>query len=276
MTSSSLVIHNPFAGQTGPLAARAGHDINYLAVSGVLSFLGEKESKPKPPINLIADFAGGGLLCAFGICVALLERSRSGKGQVIDHSMTEGAAYVASWLMRSRDLPIWGQKRGGNMLDGGAFFYDTYETKDRKFMSVGAIEPQFFERFVNGLGLNDLDQFDDNEAAKVKVAEKFKTKTQQEWTAIFEDIDACVFPVVEWDEARLHRQNLSRNSFVKETDNVVPIPAPILSRTPAKSTVLKESSDAETIESLLKEIGVGKDEIEELRNDGALLFESKL
>lgn len=262
-------------GQSGPLAARAGHDINYLAVSGVLSLLGEKEAKPKPPVNLLADFAGGGLLCAFGICVALLERSRSGKGQVIDHSMTEGAAYVASWLMRSRELPIWGNKRGGNMLDGGAFFYDTYETKDKKFMSVGAIEPQFYQKFINGMGL-DIDQFDDNDAAKVKVSEMFKTKTQMEWTEIFEDIDACVFPVVEWDEAKLHRQNRSRESFVNGTKNVVPIPAPILSRTPAKSSVLKEESSEESVEKLLEEIGLRKDEIKELCNEGALLLESKL
>lgn len=264
-----------FIGQTGPLSARAGHDINYLAVSGVLSFLGQKESKPTPPVNLLADFAGGGLLCAFGICAALLERSRSGKGQVIDHSMTEGAAYVASWLMRSRELPIWGSVRGDNMLDGGSFFYGTYETKDKKFMSVGAIEPQFFNEFINGLGL-DISQFGENETAKVRVAEKFKTKTQQEWTEIFEDIDACVFPVVEWEDAKFHRQNRSRESFVQDTKSCIPTPAPILSRTPAKSSVLKEQAVEESVESLLKEIGVQKDEIEELCNDGVLLLESKL
>lgn len=259
-----------FVGQTGPLSARAGHDINYLAVSGVLSFLGEKDSKPTPPVNLLADFAGGGLLCAFGICVALLERSRSGKGQVIDHSMTEGAAYVASWLMRSRELPIWGSVRGDNMLDGGSFFYGTYETKDKKYMSVGAIEPQFFKEFANGLEL-DIDQFGENDTAKIKVAEKFKTKTQKEWTEIFEDIDACVFPVVEWEEAKQHRQHQYRESFVKDTNNVVPTPAPSLSRTPAKSSVLKAQAPEESIENLLKEIGVQEDEIKELYNEGALL-----
>lgn len=262
-------------GQTGPLSERAGHDINYLAVSGVLSFLGEKESKPKPPVNLLADFAGGGLLCAFGICVALLERSRSGKGQVIDHSMTEGAAYVASWLMRSHELPIWGNVRGDNILDGGSFFYDTYETKDKKFMSVGAIEPQFFKEFINALEL-DIDQFGENDAAKVKVAEKFRTKTQREWTKIFEDIDACVFPVVDWKEAKFHRQNQSRESFVKDTKNVIPKPAPVLSRTPAKSSVLKEKAKEESLEDLLKEIGLKEDEIKNLCAEGALLLDSKL
>ncbi|XP_037032407.1 alpha-methylacyl-CoA racemase [Bradysia coprophila] len=263
-------------GQTGPLSERAGHDINYLAVSGVLSLLGEKESKPKPPVNLLADFAGGGLLCAFGICVALLERSRSGKGQVVDHSMTEGAAYVASWLMRSRELPIWGNVRGDNMLDGGAFFYDTYETKDHKYMSVGAIEPQFFKQFVDGLGLEDISQFGDNDAAKAKVTEIFRTKTQKEWTDIFEDIDACVFPVVEWKDAKFHRQNSSRKSFVDSVGSVIPTPAPVLSRTPGKSGVLKEETNKETIESLLEEIGVSRDEIKELCSEGALNLESKL
>ncbi|KAJ6647502.1 Alpha-methylacyl-CoA racemase [Pseudolycoriella hygida] len=262
-------------GQTGPLSARAGHDINYVAVSGVLSFLGEKDSKPKPPVNLLADFAGGGLLCAFGICVALLERSRSGKGQVIDHSMTEGSAYVASWLMRSQQLPIWGKARGDNILDGGSFFYDTYETKDNKFMSVGALEPQFFKEFIKGLEL-EIGQFDENETAKILVGEKFKTKTQKEWIDIFEDTDACVFPVVEWEEAKFHRQNRSRQSFVENTTNVIPTPAPILSRTPAKSSVLKEEAVGECVESLLKEIGVDKDEIKELCNEGVLLLESKL
>lgn len=262
-------------GQNGPLSARAGHDINYLAVSGALSFLGRKESKPTPPINLIADFAGGGLLCAFGICLALLERHRSGKGQVVDSSMTEGAAYVASWLMRSRQLPIWRGIRGDNVLDGGAFFYDTYETRDGKYMSVGAIEPKFFEEFVNGLGV-DIDQFGDNDAAKRKVTEVFKTKTQSDWIKIFEDTDACVFPVVDWQDARNHRQNKFRESFVPQINDVVPNPAPVLSRTPGMSSVLREHAADKSIENLLKEIGVHKDEIKELCDEGALILESKL
>lgn len=190
--------------------------------------------------------------------------------------MTEGAAYVASWVMRSQDLPIWGSVRGDNLLDGGSFFYDTYETKDKKFMSVGAIEPQFFKEFVNGLGL-DINQFGENDTAKLKVTEKFKTKTQREWTEIFEDIDACVFPVVEWEHAKFHRQNESRESFVKDTKNVIPIPAPILSRTPAKSSASEEQSTvALNVESILNEIGVKEDEIRELCSEGVLLFESKL
>jgi len=142
-------------------------------------------------------------------------------------------------------------------------------------MSVGALEPQFFKELMNGLGLT-LQQYDENETAKTMMAEKFKTKTQQEWIDIFEDTDACVFPVVDWKEAKFHRQNRSRESFVENTKNVIPAPAPILSRTPAKSSVLKEEAVGESVESLLKEIGIGKDEIKELCNEGALLLESKL
>jgi alpha-methylacyl-CoA racemase len=134
----------------GIYANRAGHDINYISTSGVLSMFGRKNEKPYAPVNFAADFAGGGLLCAFGICTALLERHRSGKGQIVDSAMVEGSAYVASWMFRSRELPIWSQPRGGNALDGGAFYYDTYETKDGKFMAVGALEPQFYEQLLKG------------------------------------------------------------------------------------------------------------------------------
>lgn len=189
--------------------------------------------------------------------------------------MTEGASYVASWLMRSRQLPIWSSVRGDNVLDGGAFFYDTYETKDGKYMSVGAIEPQFFKEFIDGLGL-EIEQFGDNDAAKQQVAKIFKTKTQKDWTDIFEDTDACVFPVVEWQNAKFHRQNQSRGSFVQDANDVIPTPAPLLSRTPAKSSVLKEQCDQASIENLLKEIGVQKDEIKKLCDEGALILDSKL
>lgn len=189
--------------------------------------------------------------------------------------MTEGASYVASWLMRSRQLPIWSSVRGDNVLDGGAFFYDTYETKDGKYMSVGAIEPQFFKEFIDGLGL-EIEQFGDNDAAKQQVAKIFKTKTQKDWTDIFEDTDACVFPVVEWQNAKFHRQNQSRGSFVQDANDVIPNPAPLLSRTPAKSSVLKEQCDQASIENLLKEIGVQKDEIKKLCDEGALILDSKL
>lgn len=138
-------------GQSGPLSTVAGHDINFVAYSGILSLLGREHENPKPPINIIADFGGGGLMCALGIMLALYERTQSGLGQVVDNSMVNGASYLSSWLYRSQRLPlIWGQPRGNNMLDSGAHFYEVYKTKDGKFMTVGAIEPQFYQDLIDG------------------------------------------------------------------------------------------------------------------------------
>lgn len=271
-------------GQTGPLAQRAGHDINYVAMSGILSFCGKANEAPFPPVNLLADFAGGGLLCAFGICAALVERHRSGKGQIIDNSMSEGAAYVGSWLMRSQSLPIWQDSRGKNMLDGGAFFYGIYETSDGKYMSVGALEAQFFDEFVRILDLRDVcEQFDnDAEHWRRKIGDIFKTKTQQEWADLFQDSDACVFPVLNWTEADQHPHNIARKCFVpkNECDNVVvPQPAPKLSRTPAVSGATKRTNGPttdyfqQTVE-ILKEIGLNADDVIKLGADGAINLSS--
>lgn len=203
----------------------------------------------------------------------------SGKGQVVDCSMTEGAAYVGSWLTRSQSLPIWNSVRGNNILDGGAFYYGTYETKDAKYMSVGALEPQFYQEFINVLGLGDVDQFDENsEEIRKRVEQIFKTKTQKEWSELFEGIDACVFPVLDWTNANEHSHNRERKTFVSQefTDGeVVPAPAPILSRTPAMSSVQKSNIDAdytEQVEEILNEIGLNAKDIKKLHNDGALIL----
>ncbi|XP_016118773.1 alpha-methylacyl-CoA racemase-like, partial [Sinocyclocheilus grahami] len=148
-----LLKENPrliYARQSGSYTKAAGHDINYLAMSGLLSMLGRSSEKPYPPLNLVADFAGGGLVCAFGIVLALLERSRSAQGQIIDASMVEGAAYVGSFMWKSRSLGLWNRPRGENMLDSGAPFYDTYRTSDGKYMAVGTIEPQFYQQLIQG------------------------------------------------------------------------------------------------------------------------------
>lgn len=223
-------------GQNGVFAARAGHDINYIALSGFLSMLGRSNEKPTGPINFAADFAGGGLLCAFGICLAALERHHSGKGQIVDCAMVEGSAYIANWFLRSQKLPIWGRPRGENIIDTGAHFYDTYETKDEKFMSVGAIEPQFYNLLLEGLGLKeeDVPQFDDFEEAKEKFTEIFKTKTQEEWCKIFDDKDACVLPVLDWKQAARHPHNVARNVFTEQDGESTVNPAPKLSRTPGQ------------------------------------------
>jgi len=262
----------------GKYADRAGHDINYLAVSGLLSMFGRKGEKPIPPVNLGADFAGGGLMCAFGICVALLERHRSGKGQIVDCAMVEGAAYVGSWLYRSRNLPVWGGKRGENILDTGNHSYDTYETKDGKFMSVGALEPQFYNVFIKGLGLDpdEIDQIGDVEKNRKLLTEVFKRKTQKEWCQVFDGIDACVFPVLEWDEAPQHEHNRVRNVFLDESKAngvVVPNPAPKLSRTPGQSSAqFAERHPMEMAQEILNEIGVKQDEIKKLYEENILLL----
>lgn len=264
-------------GQTGPLAKRAGHDINYVALSGILSMLGRYGEPPHAPINLIADFAGGGLLCALGICIALLERHRSGRGQTIDCSMSEGAAYVGSWLTQSQTLPIWGQPRGKNLLDGGTYFYNTYETEDGKYMSVGALEPQFFAKFTEILGLGDVNQFDeDTDELTKRVQNIFKTKTQDEWTKLFEHTDSCVYPVLDWKEAHLYQHNKERNAFVdqSQTDGmVVATPAPKLSRTPAISRILKHTSDYATeVQAIFKELNLSNKEICDLCDSGVVVL----
>lgn len=197
--------------------------------------------------------------------------------------MTEGAAYVGSWLTRSRDVPIWRGKRGENILDGGAFFYRTYETRDGKYMSVGAIEPQFYDEFIHALGV-DFDQFDlDNENCAEEIQQIFKTKTQSEWTELFENIDACVFPVLDWETADQHPHNSSRNMFVPKnlTDGtVVPAPAPLLSRTPAMSSVLKNDSKdyLRQVKAIFDDYDLKAYDIEELHKIGALILptQSKL
>lgn len=206
-------------GQTGPYAKMAGHDINYLATSGILSRLGRKDQPPVAPINLLADFAGGGMTCAMGIMAALFERSQSGQGQVIDANMVEGAAYVGSWIYLSQKMMIWGKGRGENVLDTGAHFYETYETKDGKFMAVGSIEPQFYAELLSKLESDSdhLPQLLGPESAelKEKLTAIFKTKTRDEWSDIFDGSDACVTPVLELDEAPEHPHNKAREAFVR-------------------------------------------------------------
>lgn len=265
----------------GLYANRAGHDINYIAVSGLLSMFGRKGEKPVAPVNLAADFAGGGLMCAFGICVALLERHRSGMGQVVDCAMVEGAAYVGSWLFRSRELPVWGEKRGENFLDGGNHSYDTYETKDGKFMSVGALEPQFYDALLKGLQLDpeDVQQLCDIEKNRELFTKVFKEKTQREWCKIFDTVDACVFPVLDWDEAPNHEHNKARNVFLdssKSNGFVVPNPAPKLSRTPGVSSAQSDEKDSVAMAlEVLAEIGLSRDEIKELYENEILLLGEK-
>ncbi|XP_064620521.1 alpha-methylacyl-CoA racemase-like [Lineus longissimus] len=261
-------------GQVGPFADKAGHDINYIATSGVLSTLGREEENPYAPINLVADFAGGGLACAMGILTALYERSHSGKGQVIDASMTAGAAYVGSWLWRSRNLDfVWtSEKRGTNLLDGGQHFYDTYKTSDGKYMSVGALEPKFYADVLQGLGLtmDEVSQLDDPKASKQKFSKIFLTKTQDEWCKIFNGLDACVMPVLDRDQAPNHPQNKAMGTFgVDENGETEVLPAPKLSRTPGTVAGPEPKVGEHTRETLI-EIGYSQEDIDKLIEMGAV------
>ncbi|XP_007432517.1 alpha-methylacyl-CoA racemase [Python bivittatus] len=259
-------------GQSGKYASLAGHDINYLAISGVLSKLGRKNENPYAPANILADFAGGGVLCAMGIIVALYERTKSGKGQIIDASMVEGVAYLSSFLWKSQNLSFWSRARGENLLDSGAPFYETYETSDGKFMAVGALEPHFYEKFIRGLGL-DLHKlpsqmsFSHWPEMKKMFAEVFRKKSQAEWCEVFDDTDACVTPVVAFDEAALHPHNKQRGSFIKnDQGEISPRPSPLLSRTPATPSLKRDPVVGEHTEEVLLENGFSREEISQLRS----------
>ncbi|XP_069137807.1 alpha-methylacyl-CoA racemase-like [Argopecten irradians] len=256
-------------GQQGPWSAKAGHDINYISLAGILGQLGRKGERPYPPINLLADFAGGGLTCAFGIAMALFERSVSGKGQVIDSNMVEGSAYVGTWLFSSRAMPIWGKERGDNVLDGGSAFYDTYETKDGKYVSVGPLEPQFFNDLVKGLGMSEeVSQFDDPAEMRQKFKKVFLLKTRDEWDVVFDGLDACYSPVLDYNEAPLHPHNVHNKSFLKDAKGrYTPAPAPRLSRTPGVDQVYPTPRIGENTSEVLQEVGFSQAEISSFIRD---------
>lgn len=262
-------------GQHGFYSNAAGHDINYLALSGILSMLGGRSKQPTPPCNLLADFAAGGLMCALGIVLALFERQSSGKGQVIDCSMVEGSVYLASWITRGRHTALWNQPRGKNILDGGAYYYTTYETKDGQWMAVGALEPQFYNELLNGLGLtyDEVPQFKgDFDKYHSVFAEKFKQRTRDEWCKIFDGIDACVIPVLSLEEAEKHPHNVSRNTFTRSHEgDITARPSPLLSRTPGTSLASQPRPvpGQHTFE-VLTSFGYSVDELQELKSVGAI------
>lgn len=256
-------------GQDGPLAHAAGHDINYIALAGVLNAIGRKGEAPVPPLNLVGDFGGGGMLLAFGILCALLEREKSGRGQVIDAAMVDGAAILMTMFYGFRAMGIWEDERGTNLLDGGAPFYDVYECKDGKFISLGALEPQFYAKLFELLGISreDLpDQMDRSQWPKVKelVAEAVKTKTRHEWQDLLEGSDACFAPVLNMDEVAEHPHNVERKTFI-EIDGVrQPAPAPRFSRTITEISRPPAHPGQHTDEALIK-WGFSEEKIQSLR-----------
>ncbi|HMN21708.1 MAG TPA: CaiB/BaiF CoA-transferase family protein [Ottowia sp.] len=225
-------------GQTGPLAQAAGHDINYVAISGALHAIGRSGEAPVVPLNYLGDFGGGGMLLAFGILCAVHEARNSGKGQVVDAAMTDGAALLSAMMYGMKAEGAWSNQRGENLLDGGSHFYDTYACADGRFVAIGAIEPQFYRTLRERCGIDDPlfdDQMDPRlwPLLKLRLADVFKTRTRDEWCALLEGSDACFAPVLDWDEAPHHPHNVARRTFIDVDGVVQPAPAPRFGRTPA-------------------------------------------
>jgi len=225
-------------GQDGPLAARAGHDINYIGLTGVLHAIGRPDTPPPPPLNLIGDFGGGAMFLAFGVLAALLEARASGTGQVVDAAMTDGVALLAAARYVGRASGRQTNKRADNMLDGAAPFYDTYACSDGKFIALGAIEPQFYARLCDICALRDPlfeEQMNRDKwpAQKQALTAMFRTKTRDEWVELLGADDTCVTPVLDWDEAMHEAHNVARKTFVNVDGVTQPAPAPRFSRTPS-------------------------------------------
>lgn len=226
-------------GQDGPYASMAGHDINYIALSGTLAHLGRAGERPTPPINLVGDFGGGGMLLALGICAALVEAGRSGEGQVVDAAMTDGSALLMTMVHSFQAMGIWSDERGSNMLDTGAHFYDAYECADGGYVSIGSIEPQFYAELLRLTGLEGEElpsQHDKTQWAELKVRLEaiFKTRSRDEWCALMEGTDVCFAPVLTMDEAVAHPHNVARGTFTEVAGIPQPAPAPRFSRTPGE------------------------------------------
>ena len=262
-------------GQTGTLAQAAGHDINYISLTAALHSIGEKGRRPTPPLNLVGDFGGGGMLLAFGVVAALFERGRSGKGQVVDAAMTDGSALLMNGLFGMMNSEMWLPERGNNLLDGGAHFYGTYETKDGKYVSVGSIEPQFYALLLEKSGLGEqedlAEQMDRQEwpAMQQRLEAIFKTRTRSEWDEIMLGTDICYAPVLNFRDAIAHPHNASRNTFVEVDGIHQAAPAPRFSRTAPQTPAAAAAPGADSDE-ILSSFGFADAEIASLRDGGAI------
>ena len=261
-------------GQEGPLCRAAGHDINYISISGALHCIGRKGDKPVPPLNLVGDFGGGGMMLAFGMVCALFEARKSGKGQVVDAAMTDGSAALMAMIYGLKGAGLWTDQCGVNLLDTGAHFYDTYETADGKFISIGSIEPQFYALLLEKAEIEDpefKEQMDFTRwpELKTKLAAIFKTKTRDEWCAVMEGTDICFAPVLSLEEAPQHPHNRERKTFVEVEGVIQPAPAPRFSRTrpELKGTPPVPGQDTLTV---LKDFGFSADDIESLKHVKAI------
>jgi alpha-methylacyl-CoA racemase len=270
-------VHNPKLvygrmtgwGQEGPLAHAAGHDINYISLVGALHSIGRADEAPVPPLNLVGDFGGGGLFLAFGIVCGLLEASKSGQGQVVDSAMVDGAASLMTMFYGLRAMGIWTDRRGENLLDGGAHFYDVYQTADDQYISVGSIEPKFYAELLRLTGLEEkslpgqLDRTGWPEMREVLRA-VFRAKTRNEWCAIMEGTDVCFAPVLSMEEAPKHPHNKARGTFVEIAGVIQPGPAPRFSRTKAEIQGPPAQPGQDT-DAVLSDWGFTAEEIANLR-----------
>ena len=255
-------------GQEGTYSSMAGHDINYIALSGVLGMIGREGGKPIPPVNLVGDFGGGGMLLALGICAALVETAKSEKGQIIDAAMTDGSALLSTMMHSFKAMGIWGD-RGTNLLDTGAPFYDVFECADGEFISLGSIEPQFYSELLR---ITEIDQSENPKQMdragwaemKSKIGDAIKGKTRSEWEELMEGTDVCFAPVLSMDEAYEHPHNKQRNTFIEIAGVMQPAPAPRFSRTPASVSSPPPHAGQHT-EEVLAGLGLTKDEILMLR-----------
>jgi alpha-methylacyl-CoA racemase len=262
-------------GQTGPYAQAAGHDINYIALAGALHAYGRAGEKPTPPINMIGDFGGGGMLLAFGMVAALLSAAKSGRGQVIDAAMTDGAALLMAMIWGFYGTGMWKDARGVNLLDTGAHFYDTYQCMDGGYISIGSIEPQFYAELRQRAGLADDKDFDAQmeasawPALKEKLTTLFRTKTRDDWCALMEMTDVCFAPVLSLGEAPGHPHNVARGTFLDVAGMVQPAPAPRYSVTATTAPVPPPRAGADT-DALLGEAGYDADAIAALKAEGVV------
>jgi alpha-methylacyl-CoA racemase len=262
-------------GQTGPYAQAAGHDINYISLAGALEPIGRAGEKPVPPLNLVGDFGGGGMLLAFGVVCGLLEAKSSGEGQVVDAAMVDGAAVLMTMFHAFSAMGVWTPERGTNLLDTGAHFYDVYETSDGKYVSIGSIEPQFYAELLRLTGL-DVDETMPRQMdraawpdLKVRFEALFRTRTRDEWCEIMEHTDVCFAPVLSLSEAPQHPHNVERGTFVERNGVVQPAPAPRFSRTEAEIQRPPSFAGQHTDEALA-DWGFDAASIAKLRETGAV------
>jgi alpha-methylacyl-CoA racemase len=261
-------------GQDGPYAQAAGHDINYIALAGALHPIGRRGEAPVPPLNLVGDFGGGGMLLAFGVVCALLETTRSQQGQVVDAAMVDGAAVLMTMFHAFRQIGMWTEERGTNLLDTGAHFYDVYQCRDGEYVSIGSIEPQFYAelRRLAGLEADEWNaQMDASQwpALKEKLAAVFATKTRDEWCEIMERTDVCFAPVLSLSEAPQHPHNVARQTFVDVGGTVQPAPAPRFSRTPG-AIARPPAQPGQHTDEALADWGIPAADLAKLRETGAI------